>query len=74
METIGRSRPTARIGWAVTLLMLALGCGSESPRNPNVVIFLADDLGWADVGYHGGPIDTPSIDRLVREGVAASTP
>ena len=36
---------------------------------PNVVILLADDLGWADVGYHGGEIKTPAIDRLAREGV-----
>ena len=34
------------------------------------MIFLADDLGWADVGYHGEQtIETPSIDRLAREGV-----
>ena len=36
---------------------------------PNIVIILAEDLGWADVGYHGGRIDTPHIDRLAREGV-----
>lgn len=36
---------------------------------PNVVILLADDLGWADVGYHGSDIQTPGIDRLAREGV-----
>ena len=41
-----------------------------APDRPNVVIFLADDLGWGDVGFHGGrQIDTPSIDRLAREGV-----
>jgi len=39
------------------------------PARPNVVIILADDLGWGDVGYHGGWIETPSIDRLAREGV-----
>ena len=38
-------------------------------RQPNVVILLADDLGWADVGYHDGEIETPSIDRLAEEGV-----
>ena len=43
-------------------------------ERPNVVILLADDLGWADVGYHGGQIDggqidTPNIDRLARDGV-----
>lgn len=36
---------------------------------PNVVIFLADDLGWKDVGYHGSEIETPNIDRLAGEGI-----
>ena len=39
-----------------------------APR-PNVLILLADDLGWADVGYHAKRFRTPRIDRLVREGV-----
>jgi arylsulfatase B len=43
---------------------------SDAPERPNVIILLADDLGWADVGYHGEEtIDTPSIDRIAREGV-----
>ncbi|MDJ0847756.1 MAG: arylsulfatase [Myxococcota bacterium] len=43
---------------------------SAAPEQPNVVIFLADDLGWADVGFHGEEvIRTPSLDRLAREGV-----
>jgi len=37
--------------------------------HPNVVIIVADDLGWGDVGFHGGPIDTPSLDRLAGEGM-----
>jgi len=44
-------------------------CADEKQRKPNIIIILADDLGWADVGYHGGRISTPSIDRLAREGV-----
>ena len=39
---------------------------------PNVIIMVADDLGWNDVGFHGGEIDTPSLDRLAAEGVELS--
>lgn len=44
-------------------------CDDKKGQKPNIIIILADDLGWADVGYHGGRISTPSIDRLAREGV-----
>ncbi|MGQ9503816.1 MAG: sulfatase-like hydrolase/transferase, partial [Thermogutta sp.] len=36
---------------------------------PNVLFILADDLGWGDVGFHGGRVPTPNLDRLVKEGV-----
>ena len=36
---------------------------------PNVVLIVADDLGWNGVGYHGGPPRTPHIDRIARSGV-----
>jgi len=36
---------------------------------PNFVVIVADDLGWADVGWHGGKFKTPNLDRLCREGV-----
>ena len=41
----------------------------EDAPPPNVVILLADDLGWADVGYRGSDIQTPNIDRLAYEGM-----
>jgi len=36
---------------------------------PNFIIILADDLGYGDVGYHGGQARTPHLDRLASEGV-----
>lgn len=40
-----------------------------TPASKNVVIVLADDLGWGDVGFHDGIAETPNIDRLAGEGV-----
>jgi len=36
---------------------------------PHIVVVVADDLGWKDVGFHGGEIETPALDRLATSGV-----
>jgi arylsulfatase A-like enzyme len=38
-------------------------------ERPNILYILVDDLGWGDVSYHGSPIRTPNMDRLVRRGI-----
>ena len=44
--------------------------GGGRAARPNVLIVIADDLGWADLGSYGSPhIRTPSLDRLARQGV-----
>ncbi len=40
--------------------------GPDSPVRPNIVLILADDMGWRDVSYHDSEIQTPSIDRIAR--------
>lgn len=41
----------------------------NATRRPNVLLIVADDLGWRDVGYHQSEIKTPMIDQLAKEGV-----
>ena len=41
----------------------------KTTKKPNILLFMMDDLGWGDVGYHGGDIQTPVIDFLAHQGV-----
>jgi arylsulfatase B len=57
-------------GFALMLLGIAPAMAGGPPvTQPNIVILLSDDQGWGDVGYNGGHIATPNIDRLAGEGV-----
>jgi arylsulfatase len=61
------------------LLVLIAACGlatgresvadEELPTRPNVLIILADDMGFSDVGCYGGEVQTPNIDALAERGL-----
>ena len=56
----------------LTLAAIALGATALpacAAAPPNIVLFLADDLGWADVPWHGSPAKMPHLAKLAREGV-----
>jgi arylsulfatase A-like enzyme len=59
----------------VPLLGGLAGCVSgrrapvEQAGHPNVILILADDLGWSDISQHGSEIATPNIDRIFQQGV-----
>ena len=38
-------------------------------RQPNILLVMADDMGWTDIGSFGSEIDTPNLDALARQGV-----
>jgi arylsulfatase A-like enzyme len=42
---------------------------AAAPRRPNVILILADDLGYGDLGSYGCEIPTPNMDRLAAQGV-----
>jgi uncharacterized sulfatase len=61
---------TAALALAGLALLGRAGVAAEPPGRPHVVLFLADDLGWADCSPYGGTeVPTPNMARLARDGV-----
>ena len=78
-----RTTRPGRIGGSRRAAIITLACllgaasgqaqpGSAPPRQPNIVILLADDWGFSDVGAFGSEIATPHIDALARAGMRFS--
>src|SRR5882672_7381 len=51
------------------LLLLLIAISARAADAPNIVFIIADDLGFADVAFHGGNTPTPNLDRLTADGV-----
>ena len=67
------NRVTGRSGIFLSGLILLFSASSlvagENRRPPNIVLIMADDLGWGDVGFNGRTEwATPNLDRLAKEG------
>lgn len=43
--------------------------GAESAKRPNILLIMADDVGYSDLGCYGSEIETPNLDRLAASGV-----
>ncbi len=51
------------------LLILSAGVlQAQEAKRPNIVLIMADDLGYGDVGFNGGPYKTPHLDKLAQTG------
>jgi len=69
MHNLNRRCPGVPLGLLLLLGGAVAVRGQEHRQPPNVLLIVADDLGFADVGCHGGEIPTPHLDGLAREGL-----
>ena len=53
---------------AVFLLLFTGTSIAQQSERPNILLIVADDLGYSDLGSYGGEIDTPVLDRLAQQG------
>ena len=74
IRRMGR-RPRGFLGFLLTISCLSAGSTQAQPapsplRRPNIVLIMADDQGYGDLGVHGNPkIKTPRLDRFAHESV-----
>lgn len=59
-----------QFGFNLSIVLFLALLSSANGQKPNIVFVLADDLGWADVGYNGATFyETPNIDALSAQGI-----
>ena len=63
---------TAALLTGSTSIAVAGSASAISQKQPNVLIVLADDLGFSDLGSYGSEIETPNLDSLAEQGVRFS--
>ncbi|MEM6799453.1 MAG: sulfatase-like hydrolase/transferase, partial [Planctomycetota bacterium] len=56
-------------GFAAALCLLGPAGLNAAPARPNIVLIMADDMGYSDIGCYGSEIETPALDRLAAGGV-----
>jgi arylsulfatase A len=68
-STMGHVRVSLRWLGVVISMGMGIASGTEAQRPPNIIMIVADDLGWGDVGFNGRTEwSTPNLDRLARQG------
>jgi arylsulfatase len=56
---------------AMTAIFCVFGLAQTAmaDERPNILLVMADDLGWTDIGAYGGEIETPNLNALADQGI-----
>jgi len=69
VEKVGRSGEVNRRQFLGTAAGVGVLSAQTVKKRPNILLIVADDLGWSDLGCYGGEIQTPNLDKLAQGGV-----
>ncbi|MEJ7691493.1 sulfatase-like hydrolase/transferase, partial [Daejeonella sp.] len=66
LECFGNISLTTSI---LAVFILTLSLSARAQERPNIILILADDMGYSDLGSYGGEVKTPNLDKLASVGV-----
>jgi arylsulfatase len=65
-----------QLSFVILILVFFVGCTTPEKESnfekPNILLILADDMGWSDLGCYGSEVNTPNLDKLAGEGIRLS--
>ena len=78
LPLLGKGVASARMEWfntrmtrflTVFLCWASLAMAGDKALRPNIILIMADDMGFSDIGCYGGEIQTPNLDQLAEHGL-----
>ena len=67
--SLGHAEPPCVQRLIIFLLALGQALSVKAAKQPNIVIIMADDMGFSDIGCYGSEIKTPVLDKLAANGL-----
>jgi len=69
LVNVGGKKESQMVRLLCTAMIVMVAGVSLGNERPNILLVMADDLGFSDIGCYGGEIDTPNLDRLAAGGI-----
>lgn len=57
------------VKFLLAIFLCAFSAEAAAPKRPNILLIVADDVGFSDIGCYGGEVHTPTLDALAKDGL-----